>query len=1240
MTTPMGGGDCTLERPTASGRLGRERLALQVLERAPVVIVVLDLDGRIDFVNGFFERLTGYELAEVARESWFERFIPERIRESLQAVWDNSRSGSHTRGNVNPILTRSGEERIIEWSDEFVDGPDGDVAGIVAIGHDVTDRERAVQALKASEQRVREAQQIASIGAWEYDLDSGRHWWSDVQYAISGLPSAEPTSQDSFWKQVHPGDRERVATAFQALAAGEPLECEYRIRRPDGEERILYGRAHATRDASGRVIRILGTNQDITDRVRAEERCRATDQQLTTILDNISDGFFTLDPEWRVTYVNPSAARHLSSTPEAMRGQPFEACWQTPLGAAWERTRRQPIHVGQRETILEYYRPRERWFEVDLFPGESGLSVLFRDVTRREEAQQQLLKERERLREAQQLAKLGSWELDLVSGALTWSDEIFRIFEIDPTQFEASYEAFLALVHPEDRADVDRAYRDSVESRLPYRTTHRLLLPDGRMKWVEERGHTHYDEALRPVRSAGTVLDITAQVQGERRLRNILDGLFAFVGVMDLDGHLVELNQAPLDLIGIKREDALGLRVWDSPWWSHSEASRDQVRRVFEGAASGNVCREDLSARVRDGVYVSVDAMFAPLRGACGRIEGVIASGVDVTDRLAAEQRVREQADRLDEAQRVGKLGSVDWDLRTGKIVVSRQTRRMYGLDPDGAELSAAYLFSRIPAEDRERVQLALRDALDGRSRYDLEHRIIAEGGTPIDVHATAEIVLDSEGRPVRLLGTITDITERKQADERLRRKNELLQTVVRGAPVAIFALDTQLRFRFCEGKALQNLGVLPGELVGQSILERYRSNELLESLLHRALAGESLTFKAGVSRFFEVAMAPSYDSQGLVDGVIGVALDVTDRARAEAAIHEREARLAAVFDHASDGLVLFSRDAAGVWWVSAANRVAAERTQTVDPNLAVPLVGHTMDELARYVYADAPDELALLPERIQIVLDTRTPLVFEHQIPRRSGGVYHAEVTLIPVLDADGTCSQLVWSGRDITLRKQADELMKASLAEKETLLREIHHRVKNNLQVVAGLLHFHAKTLQRPEDMASFADLRRRVFAMTLLHERLYRSKDLTRVSFGDYLCDLVAELSTSSMPRTGIRLEVSADDVRFPIEIAMPAGMIVSELVTNVLKYAFSDGRTGLAVVSVRAADDRIVIGVDDDGVGFPDGFKVDGGDSFGWELVRTLTMQLDGDVVAWTDQGAHVRVSFQIPATPELGSGGGE
>ncbi|MDO9244417.1 MAG: sensor domain-containing diguanylate cyclase, partial [Rhodocyclaceae bacterium] len=124
-----------------------------------------------------------------------------------------------------------------------------------------------------------------------------------------------------------------------------------------------------------------------------------------------------------------------------------------------------------------------------------------------------------RLKEAQRLARLGSWELDLTKNHLTWSDEGYRIFEIDPERFGATYEAFLDAIHPEDRAMVNQAYQDSLQTRQPYEITHRLLMADGRVKHVHERGKTDYDTAGQPLRSIGTVQDVTERVELEHELR-------------------------------------------------------------------------------------------------------------------------------------------------------------------------------------------------------------------------------------------------------------------------------------------------------------------------------------------------------------------------------------------------------------------------------------------------------------------------------------------------------------------------------------------------------------------------------------------------------------------------------------------------------------------------------------------------------------------------------------------------
>jgi PAS domain S-box-containing protein len=149
--------------------------------------------------------------------------------------------------------------------------------------------------------------------------------------------------------------------------------------------------------------------------------------------------------------------------------------------------------------------------------------------TRGQAAEHALRETARRLEDAQRVAKIGSWELDLVSGALTWSNEIYRIFEIGADRFGASYLDFLALVHPEDRETVDKAYQVSLQRREPYDIEHRLLMPDGRVKWVHERCESEFDCGGRPLRSRGTVQDITQRKSVEEALRESEAAVAAFM---------------------------------------------------------------------------------------------------------------------------------------------------------------------------------------------------------------------------------------------------------------------------------------------------------------------------------------------------------------------------------------------------------------------------------------------------------------------------------------------------------------------------------------------------------------------------------------------------------------------------------------------------------------------------------------------------------------------------------------
>jgi diguanylate cyclase (GGDEF)-like protein/PAS domain S-box-containing protein len=261
--------------------------------------------------------------------------------------------------------------------------------------------------------------------------------------------------------------------------------------------------------------------------------------------------------------------------------------------------------------------------------------------------QEQLLRDsEERLNEAQRISQVGSWTLDLKTGRLVWSDEVFRLFEIDPNQFSANYEAFLNAIHPQDREAVNQAYTSSLESRAPYEITHRLLMSDGRIKWVHERCTSDFDASGKPLRSQGTVQDVTRSKLADDDLRIAASAFESHQGmvVTDASDVIIRINRAFTEITGYSAEEAVGQHM---NFLKSDRHDADFYATMWRDITECGAWQGEIWNRHRNEKIYAHWLTITAVKGACGATTHYVGTYTDMTERKRAEEALQESFDAL-----------------------------------------------------------------------------------------------------------------------------------------------------------------------------------------------------------------------------------------------------------------------------------------------------------------------------------------------------------------------------------------------------------------------------------------------------------------------------------------------------------------------------------------------------------------------------------------------------------------
>lgn len=480
-----------------------------------------------------------------------------------------------------------------------------------------------------------------------------------------------------------------------------------------------------------------------------------------------------------------------------------------------------------------------------------------------------------------------------------------------------------------------------------------------------------------------------------------------------------------------------------------------------------------------------------------------------------------------------------------------------------------------------------------------------------------------------RALSEAEEFREKKKAQEKLAKSEEKYKTLFDLSPDYVVVVDPDGVVLDINQRLNEDISISKEECIGKDINEIFKSfaddsifkEDFLDKLLTRD-QDKPMEIKVLQDReviYLEMHHAPIM-KQGKIFAIQIIFRNITQRKNAEKALIESRERLSdvnayletiinaspfAIVDLYPDGRVK------SLWNPAAENIFGWKSEEVLGKHL--PFLNGKNSEEFQYI--------------IQRSLSNESKSDVELECARKNGEMIHTMMATAPLMNADGNIQGVLATFVDISDMIAAENQIMASLEEKEVLLREIHHRVKNNLQIISSLMNLQSEYTHEPEILKMFQESKNRIRSMALIHEKLYQSKDLAHIDFVEYLKSLVDMLLGFYREKSNnIDVSLKCGEINLEIDTAISMGLIVNELLSNCFKHAFPGQNSGEVSITLFRSGKNYLLEVADNGVGIPDDVDIKKTDSLGLLIVHTLTLQLKGTLEHFNDEGTKFRLSF--------------
>jgi PAS domain S-box-containing protein len=704
--------------------------------------------------------------------------------------------------------------------------------------------------------------------------------------------------------------------------------------------------------------------------------------------------------------------------------------------------------------------------------------------------------------------------------------------------------------------------------------------------------------------------------------RTTFDSMNDAVCLLDNKGAVLQCNRAMNELLGLPFKKIIGTNCLGLI------CGKDKIKTcAFTKMMKTRQRMEEAKFWRGRWYHTTVD----PVIGAAGKMIGAVHIMTDITRQKDSESQREAALKALRESEVdfrslfENSIVGISQALPDGHLTrCNLAYARMYGYStPEEIITEVADIGQKLYADpkDREKVLAILKaEGIMEPTEIQVRHR----DGTLFTVLAGAREVRDADGQLVCYQAEHVDVTHLKQTQKALYEMNEIFRLFLKHSPIYVFIKDENIRPKYLSENYEKMLDRPLAELLGKNMDELFPS-ELSRSMIED---DKKILRDGKPLEFIEELNGRTYSTLKfpiIIDNkpkyLAGYTTDITERRRAQELQQDTARRLQ---------LALHSVKA-GTWDWNVATGHIDWSPQMFELFGLDPYSNSASFETWRT--ALHPEDREYAENRIDQALKQHMVLDSDYRVVLPGGQIRWISAAGVGIYDDSGSATQMIGICQDISGRKGAEEQIRASLLEKEILLKEIHHRVKNNLQVISGLLTLQAEQTNDERLQRMVKESQSRIWTMALIHQTLYQTGNLADIDMADYVRNLTGNLLSShaqfAMPPTVI---FDLLPVRLAIDKAIPLALIINELVTNAMKHAFPDGRPGEIRIALQKCSDKssqaTVYGlvIADNGAGMPAGFDAAKQKSLGLQLVTMLVKQLDGTLAIASGQGTAVTITF--------------